>query len=48
MRADLIEGQERYFKAGYREQVFPDAGHFLQLEVPVELGELLGDWFEHS
>jgi pimeloyl-ACP methyl ester carboxylesterase len=46
LRADLVEGQERYFKAGYREHVFPGAGHFLQLEVTDELGELLGDWFD--
>lgn len=47
-RRELTEGQERYFKAGYREQVFRDAGHFLQLEATEEVSELLGDWFEHS
>jgi pimeloyl-ACP methyl ester carboxylesterase len=43
----MAEGQEHYFTAGYETRTLSGVGHFLQLEAPAELAQLLGRWF-HS
>ena len=32
-------GEERYFNAGFRREVLPGVGHFLQLEAPARVAE---------
>lgn len=40
----LGEGQERFFRGPFASQVVPEVGHFLQLECPDEITDLVVTW----
>ena len=43
---EIAVGQEQYFSALFESVELAEAGHFLNLEPPTEVNELISNWFE--
>jgi len=46
--SECLQGQSRFYKGPFQEVIVPNAGHFLHLEEPERVGELIKDWFQPS